>query len=245
MRRGTKIAIAAGAVVVAAVGGGLAWYILDDDAPPPVALPDAEEAASAATDSTAGSSATDTTASATAGEGISGEWTVAASENTFVGYRVDEVLAGINKTAVGRSPAVAGTVVVEGTTVTDATFTADLTQLQSDESRRDNRIRTLGLETDTFPEATFTLTEPIDLGAEPVVGEPFTAPATGDLTLHGVTRPVTIDLEARLDADGTVVVIGSLPILFADYDIEKPDVAGFVTTEDNGVLELSLVLERA
>ena len=56
---------------------------------------------------------------------------------------------------------------------------------------------------------------------------------------------MTLELEAQVQEDGTAVVVGSLPILFADYGIEKPDVAGFVTTEDNGVLELSLLLSRA
>lgn len=231
MRRGTKIALLGGGLVVAAGVGGVAWYVFDDDAPPPVALPEAVDNP-------------ESTATTVVVDGVDGAWVVQATASTFVGYRVDEVLAGINRTAVGRSPAVTGSVTASGTTIEEATFIADLTQLSSDESRRDNRIRSLGLQTDSFPEAAFRLTEPIELAAAPAVGEAFAARAVGDLTLHGVTQSVTLDLEAQLQADGTVVVIGSLPVLFADYDIDKPDVAGFVTTEDNGVLELSLVLSR-
>ncbi len=231
MRRGTKLVLAA-VVVVLAAGGAAFWWYIRDDAPPPPSLPDAAE-----------SSAPDGTVVEL--EGIEGAWTVVGGQDpTFVGYRVDEVLVGVNKTAVGRTQAVTGTF-VSGTVVESATFDADLTQLTSDESRRDNRLRTDGLQTDTFPAATFTLTEPVDLGAEPEVGVPFTVTAVGDLTLHGVTQPVSIELQGQLQQDGTVVVVGSHPVLFADYSIVKPDVAGFVTTEDNGAIELSLLLTRA
>jgi polyisoprenoid-binding protein YceI len=228
MRRRTKILLAALLVVIAA-GGGAFWWWIRDDSPPPPSLPDPAE-----------SSTPDGTVVEV--DGIEGEWTVVSGQDpTFVGYRVDEVLAGLNSTAVGRTQAVTGSLVVTGTTVESASFTADLTKLASDESRRDNRLRSIGLEIDTFPEATFTLTAPVDLGSEPAVGVPFTVTATGDLTLHGVTQSVSIELEGQLQQDGTVVVVGTLPILFADYGIEKPDVAGFVTTEDNGSLELSLL----
>lgn len=232
MRRSLKFALAAGVAVAAGVGG-LAWYVIDDDAPPPPSL--AAASAAAAEDSTV----------TAADQGIAGSWAVATSEETFAGYRVDEVLGGLNRTAVGRTPAVTGTLVVSGTTVTEASFAADLTQLESDESRRDDRIRTLGLETDSFPEATFTLAEPVELAAAPSVGEPFAVTVVGDLTLHGVTQRVSLDLDAQLLDDGSAAVAGTLPIVFADYGIEKPDVAGFVTTEDNGTLELQLTLTRA
>ena len=54
---------------------------------------------------------------------------------------------------------------IDGTTVTDVTVTADLRDLTSDNSFRDGRIRSEGLESDEFPEAKFVLTEPITLSA--------------------------------------------------------------------------------
>lgn len=233
-----KFALAVGVAVAAGVGG-LAWYVLDDDAPPPPSL-----AAAVADTGDGADEGADATA-VTSTDGIDGAWAVAQAEGTFVGYRVDEVLAGFNRTAVGRTPAVTGTLVVSGTTVTEATFTADLTALESDDSRRDNRLRTLGLQTDTFPEATFALAEPVALAGEPAVGEPFSVTVTGDLALHGVTQRVSLALDAQLQDDGTAIVVGTLPIVFADYEIDKPDVAGFVTTEDNGTLELQLTLTPA
>ena len=50
-------------------------------------------------------------------------------------------------------------------------------------------------------------------------------------------------LEARLE-DGTIVVTGSIPILFADYDIEEPTAAVVLSIEDNGEMELQLFFTR-
>jgi polyisoprenoid-binding protein YceI len=46
--------------------------------------------------------------------------------------------------------------------VTDATFTVDLTTLESDNGRRDGRLRQVGIESDRFPTTTFVLTAPIE-----------------------------------------------------------------------------------
>lgn len=98
---------------------------------------------------------------------------------------VDEELANIGAaTAVGRTPAVTGSIELSGTTLSAAAFEADLTQLASDESRRDRAIQR-ALETGTYPNATFTLAEPVDLGTLPAEGETVEVSAVGDLTVHG------------------------------------------------------------
>ena len=66
----------------------------------------------------------------------------------------------------------------------------------------------------------------------------------GRLTLHGVTKDVTIAAQARLDPDGTVVVAGSLPILLADYGIEAPNVAGLISVQDHGSMEFRVVFAK-
>jgi hypothetical protein len=40
-------------------------------------------------------------------------------------------------------------------------------------------------------------------------------------------------------------VSGSIPVTFADRDIPNPSFAGFVTTDNHGVLEFLLVFRRA
>ena len=163
------------------------------------------------------------------------------TDESEFGYRVEEVLFGVNTTAAGRSNQITGELVVAGSAVESASFTVDVASITSDEDRRDNQFRGRIMEVEEFPEASFALTEPIDVGTVPAAGEQVTASATGDLTLHGVTRPVTFDLTAEV-GDGRIGVLGSIPVTFADYAIENPSTSG-ITTEDNGLLEFVLVFE--
>jgi len=68
--------------------------------------------------------------------------------------------------------------------------------------------------------------------------------ATADLTLHGHTRKVTFPLSAERTAAG-IEVSGSIPILFADWDIGNPSFAGFVTTQNHGLLEFLIEFSRS
>ena len=69
-----------------------------------------------------------------------------------------------------------------------------------------------------------------------------TATANGELTLHGTTKTVTVELTVQRDGD-TVNVGGSIPVTFADYGIANPSF-GPVTTEDNGEVEFLLAFTR-
>ncbi len=98
-----------------------------------------------------------------------------------------------------------------------------------------------GLEIDTFPTATFRLTRPAPLG-DARGGQVVRVQLPGDLTLHGVTRPVVVPLEARWDGP-TIQVAGSLEIRRRDFGLEVPSLLGF-RIEDRGVIELELTLAR-
>jgi polyisoprenoid-binding protein YceI len=188
------------------------------------------------------SSAAPGTAAPTAAQGLDGVWK-ATAESEF-GYRVQEVLTGIDTTATGRSHTIDGSITVAGTTVSAAEFTVDVASIKSDEERRNRQFAGKIMETSQFPNATFKITAPIELGTMPAVGTQATYKVTGDLTLHGVTKSVTVDLTTQ--QTGTKVgVQGNIPIVFADYNIANPSISGFVTTEDKGLLEFVLVFERA
>ena len=131
---------------------------------------------------------------------------------------------------------------IEGTTLTAATIEADRASITTNDSRRDNRVQS-ALETSTSPTATFVLTSPVDLGAAATSGEAVTVQAIGELTIHGVTTTVTIPLQAQL-VDGTVVVVGSMPITFADYGVSVPEAPIVVSASDTGTLELQLFLQQ-
>jgi polyisoprenoid-binding protein YceI len=78
--------------------------------------------------------------------------------------------------------------------------------------------------------------------ARPAAGETVKKSAKGTLTLHGVTRNVTVALQARW-SDDSIEVVGSLPIRFADYDITPPSV-GPITVEDHGTMEFHLFFAK-
>jgi hypothetical protein len=53
-----------------------------------------------------------------------------------------------------------------------------------------------------------------------------------------------MELKADLRA-GAIGIVGSSPIVLADYDIEPPQGGFVVSVSDNGVLEFQLFLEKA
>lgn len=177
------------------------------------------------------------TVSATAGTGTATTYTL--TPDSQVGYRVVEVLFGQHTQAVGRTNAVTGTITLDGSNVGAASFTADMTTLKSDEDNRDRKFKGEIMQTSTFPTATFTLTQPIALGSIPADGAEITATATGDLTLHGVTKSVTLDVTAKKTGN-SIAIAGKIDVVFADYGIANPS-NGAVTTEDHGLIEFLLV----
>ena len=181
---------------------------------------------------------------APADAGLVGRWEVLADGSSFAGYRVEEELARIGATtAVGRSTVLTGSLVFDGAAITEVVIEVDLTALTSDDSRRDGALRRQALETNTYPTTTFTLTEPIPIDAVPAEGVALSVTATGDLTLHGVTREVQIPMEGQLVGD-RVAVVGSLEIIFADYDMDTPSAFIVLAIDDHGIMEFQLVFER-
>jgi polyisoprenoid-binding protein YceI len=164
---------------------------------------------------------------------------------TWVGYRVQEELASIGANiAVGRTPNVTGSLELQGTTLQSADVTADLTTLRSDDQRRDGQLVRQGIETGTFPTATFHLTQPLVLESVPSDGQTIAVTAVGDFTLHGVTRSVEIELTITRSGD-VVGVTGSLEITFADYDVTPPSSFMVLSIDDHGTMELQIYFRHS
>ena len=236
-----KIIIPVVVVLVVAVGVGVWWFVLRDDAPEELGVE-------------AGDPSSLECGTTTAPAAMDGEWTVAAGCDSEAGLRIDEDFASglADHEAVGRTSDVTGSITVAGTEISTAQFTVDLTTIEfTDDApipvgNRANAMRSKGLETDTFPDATFELTEPIDVGAFPADAEVVTLSATGELTLHGVTKPVTFDVDALLQGD-TIQMSTSSPVTvpLADYDIEKPEGGPIASIDDDGSFEFKVFLQQA
>jgi polyisoprenoid-binding protein YceI len=233
-RRTLIAAIVGGALLLGAAGLGILYFVVfAGSSPQKLAL-------SSPTPSSSASSGTSSTPGA-------GTWTI--DSGSQAGYRVREKLASFSapSDAVGRTTAVTGTLTLSqatsGFSVTAANFTVDVSRLTSDQSRRDQRIHSQGLESDRFPTATFKLTSPIALTADAGSGQTVRISATGDLTMHGVTKSVTIPIDARLTGS-KIELVGSITFPFSQFGMTPPSIGGFVSVENNATMEFQLLLTR-
>ena len=245
------------AVAATALGGFVVFQgFLAGDSVPQLTLPPVATATTpAATDGTAsgGPTATAGASSASAGTvkatpaGLAGTWSI--GDGSVVGYRVREQLGAVTALtdAVGRTSAITGSATLVATSdsisVTAASFDADVSQLTSDETRRDNRIRSIGLESSRFPTAKFTLTSPVDVPAAALSASTVDVSLAGDLTIHGVTKAVTIAGKAQLNGD-RILIVASLTFPFSDFGMSPPNIAGFVSVQDDATLEVLLSLAK-
>jgi polyisoprenoid-binding protein YceI len=228
MRTNKKLLGVLAAVTLVVAGGAVAFLTLGgSDGPAPLSLDES-------TSTTADGGAAPTTAAGSP----DGAWKL--TDKSQAGYRVlEDRLGGVqNIEAVGRTNQVTGGFTVAGTKVTDILATVDVASITSDSSFRDGRFAGSIMDAAQFPTATFEAAE-VDLGTVPELGATVKVPATGTLTLKGQSRPVTTTLEVRWTAD-EVQVLGSIPVVFADFGIETPQPPG-LKVRDEGTVEVLLV----
>ena len=156
-------------------------------------------------------------------------------------YRVREQLAGFDlpKDAVGATKAVTGQIMVgvDGKVVKDSSkFVVKLSELKSDQTRRDNFLRRSTLETTKFPDAELVpvALEGLLLPIQPGSSQTFSV--RGDMTVRGVTRPTTWQVTAR--AEGSDVVgTAATAFTFKDFGLEQPRVPVVLSVADTIRLE--------
>ena len=233
-----------GMIALAVIGiigaGALYYFVIRNDSPDAVSIDGAVEAVRQSNPGASSSASGDDRDRA-----LAGTWNVVQGQNSFVGYRVQEELAGVGTTtAVGRTNGVTGNLNFDGDRITAVQVTADLTQLKSDKPQRDGQLRRQSIETDKFPNATFALSEPISIDSVPAAGQKMDQTVKGKLTLHGVTRDVSLQAQGVIEGE-QLIVVGSTPILFADYGIAKPQAQAVLGVEDKGIMEFQLVFAKA
>ena len=180
---------------------------------------------------------------ATTGEiEISGGWKLIAESQ--VGYRINERIALKTFETVGRSSEVTGSLKILDSQITQTTFEVDMKTFQSDSGGRDAQFNGRIMDTEKYPTANFVLTEPITLVEKPINGLTIKNAATGNLTIRGTTKEVTIPLSSTLQ-NSVITVIGQIQIQFDEWKIPNPSVPlVFIYTEPNCILEFSLKFEK-
>jgi polyisoprenoid-binding protein YceI len=233
--RGWILTALAGIVAVGAAGVLFVYFVLfSHSAPAPLSL-------------TAPSSTTAASPALTATE-IPGTWTVAA--HSVAGYRVREQLAFLQapSDAVGRTSQITGSATLTGSgsalTVSAARFTVNVQSLTSDQQMRDEHIQTLGLDSAEFPTATFVLSSPVTLPADADSGAEIHISLTGPLTIHGTTKTETIPVSARLSGS-QIEIAGSITFPWGDFNMQAPNVGGFVTVDGTATMEFDLFLKHS
>jgi polyisoprenoid-binding protein YceI len=145
-------------------------------------------------------------------------------------------------TAVGTTSAVAGDILIDRANPGASQvgeIVIDISQLTSDDSRRDNAIRRQWLESARYPKVTFKTTAIEGLPATIADGTPYAFKLIGDLTIRTVTRGVTWDVTATLDGD---VLRGkaTVQIKMTDFGFQPPRLAD-IGVEDEVVLTIDFV----
>jgi polyisoprenoid-binding protein YceI len=195
--------------------------------------------------------ATSPTVTPAATASLTGSWTV--TTGSLAGYRINELFVGQSSKhqAVARTSTVSGGLTVSGDStgyqVSSLTFTADLTSLHSvdtvagrDVTQRDGVVNRQ-LDVQQFPTATFAATSASVPGG--ITNQAVDVSVTGKLTIHGVTKDVTIKAKAQL-VGGKAEIAGSTSISMTDYGVSPPQMP-FVTVDSTLLLEFDIFLVRS
>jgi polyisoprenoid-binding protein YceI len=166
------------------------------------------------------------------------------ADGTEARFELDEELRGQPTRVVATNPEVAGQLRFDpddlaateiGTIVVSSqTFTTD-------QGNRDRAIRGPILDSSVEPTIEFVPTSVDGLDGSVGVGDTVEFTVDGDLTIRGITNPVTFDAEATYAAedrlDGTV----STTVLRSDFDLQIPSVATVANVSDEVLIALDFV----
>jgi len=228
------------ALVLLVLAGGYAYYFTGiRTAPKPLALSSPSPAASAA--------------ASPAGNSLAGTWMVGTGP--VARYHVSETFAGQTSSheAIAETSSVSGSLVVAGSAgglqATAADVVVDLSSLHSVDtvlglnvSNRD-RIVSQSLSVQQFPQAVFKA-DPFAIPAGLESGQTVTVSVPGQLTIHGVTRPVTATIQ-QVQLNGTTVqALGTITTAMTDFGISPPRV-GITVVQPGVTIEFKFNLVRA
>jgi polyisoprenoid-binding protein YceI len=213
----------------------------------PVVQPTTASAASAPTP-TSGSPAPADSGAAPAG-GTTGttlfEIVQAESQASFT---IDEVLEGAPKTVVGTTDQVAGQIAVDpanpGATQV-GTIQINARTLSTDSSMRNRAIKNRILMTDANEFITFAPTQLVGLPATGAVGQEYSFQIVGDLTIKGVTRPVTFDVTVKAASEQRLEGTATSTIRYADFGVAIPSVPMVANVSEEVRLDLTFVAAPA
>lgn len=170
-------------------------------------------------------------------------------DQTEVSYQVQEQFLNrdLPNLAIGKTTSIEGEFQfsLDGKPTGQVTkMTVDLRTLASDEGRRDRRLRTQWLESDTYPLAEFVSTGVEGVPESYTEGQEITFKLTGDMTIREITKPVTFDVRGKLEGD-TVTGTATTLLYMKDFGFDPPDIAGMLTVEDGVTVTVNFTAKEA
>lgn len=165
-------------------------------------------------------------------------------------YRVGEVFIDEGNqfhVAVGTTHAIQGEIYLDRANPRRSrvgTITIDISQLKSDRSGRDRRIRSGWLESERFPMAVFTPTQIQGLPDTYTPGREIAVQIVGDLKIREVTRPTTFAAKLRFDGE-TITGDATATIHMTDFGFDPPSILGVLKAQNEATLEFQFVARHA
>lgn len=118
------------------------------------------------------------------------------------------------------------------------TFSLPVTNLKSDKKGLDRNAYE-ALKTDKYKNITYTL---LSAKVSPEKDRKFLLKTTGNLTISGITREVTMDVYCVVNKDATINCSGTEALKMSDYKVEPPSfLFGAMKTGDAIKLDFNIV----
>lgn len=169
-----------------------------------------------------------------------------SQDESQVEFNIFEVLNGSDKTVVGTTNQVAGDILInlgDPAQSEIGEIAINARTFQTDEDRRDNAIARFILqsENDANEFITFQPSSISGLPADASIGDSFTLEVSGDLTIAGVTQPVTFDVTTTLEADNKLVGSAETVIQRGDFNLTIPNVPFVANVGEDVTLKFDFV----
>src|SRR2546423_13038214 len=173
---------------------------------------------------------------------------VLAPTGNAVRYRVRERLMGhdLDNDAIGETKALTGAIEFDskGKVIPQSSkFVVDAGTFVSDKDRRDGFVRGRLLEADTYPSIVLVPTDVRGVSLPLPTSGKLPIEMTGNLTVHGVTRPTIWKGSAQFQ-DGKVTGSAATAFTFDDIQMEQPRVPVLLSVADTIRLEIDFDLIR-
>lgn len=184
-------------------------------------------------------------AEALAAAAVQGDRYQILSGESTASYSVGEKFLDrdLDVVAVGTTSNITGELILDEGRFQSSTVTVDLQSLKSDQSRRDEKLKTTALETDKYPTAVFTISGVTGDAPALADGQEVALKLEGIMNLHGTEKPWTWDAKGKLEGD-KLELTATTTFDMAEFGIEPPNVLNLISVSDQVRLDVKLVAQQ-